>query len=750
MGFVQRGVQAALPYEDLYYDGETALHIAVAKGDSELVHMLLQKGVSCRLRANGSFFVPGGESGCYLGEYALSFAASGGLDEMVRILTAYDPDSVTYRDSFSNTALHLAVLHNRMSTYNLLVTLSNKTHADTALDKGSMGMTPLSLAALYSLRTGDKEPYDAVINATKSVVWSFMDVTSYSYPLEQIDTVTWKPQPKTKVLGEHGDIEMGEGTLREAPLERADQAPCDMYTSILFLAIQYELIALAEDDILVSLLETKWVSLRYIFYFSILWHGAYLGILTALTVLNHPYGREPTLIDWVAAGMTIVGTLPSVFDIVMGIRDYRDLQAIHRWSQTRAPPKPDILHEQAWASYKDREPQTIGNDFSFVKQLISSFPISGFDLVAWVGYGFYAASRAVDDRIHDHEKGTAPLDKNSEGLPLTLAFLGASTMCAWVSTLTYAPVHERTGMLVTMMTRTIFQDLFPFILVFSFILMGSAIAVFSLQRKGFTLPVTVDAFMRLSIGIYAYDTYEPQGLGDGPRQISYILILMFTLVSLVLMLNLLIATFTSTYEEVKDLAHKEWRLLWGRDILMLERRVQVFSCMARRLRVNHGSSDQHVFISIKNAAKVEEDKGRTKRRKIRPSITDFKKCKNDMAQIVRLVSSMNTIKDAVRPALEDKPSEPVENPLQASHAPKKKKKRKSRMTPPPTPDFVKAPPLPLTGTTACESCGTLLNFTTHKYPIKVMCAKCKAVTRLSAPTTPSPTPLAPGVISDVK
>jgi len=59
--------------EDLYR-GETALHIAIVRGNLDMVEFLLKNAASPNLLCNGVFFALEGQ--IYLGGYPLSFAAA--------------------------------------------------------------------------------------------------------------------------------------------------------------------------------------------------------------------------------------------------------------------------------------------------------------------------------------------------------------------------------------------------------------------------------------------------------------------------------------------------------------------------------------------------------------------------------------------------------------------------------------------------------------------------------------------------
>ena len=79
-----------------------------------------------RARCYGTFFKASSkatkayEGRAYFGEYPASFAVSMGEREIVRYLAHNGADVMGDRDSFGNSALHLAVLHSRPHMYDFL------------------------------------------------------------------------------------------------------------------------------------------------------------------------------------------------------------------------------------------------------------------------------------------------------------------------------------------------------------------------------------------------------------------------------------------------------------------------------------------------------------------------------------------------------------------------------------------------------------------------------------------------------
>ena len=822
-----QGYGKQFPYSKLLYDGESALHIAVAKNDEELVRSLLARGVDLRLRAYGSFFQPGGsenEVTCYFGEYALSFAASGGLHKVAGLLLKHDSEIARLVDTFGNTCFHLAVLHRRLDTYEYLLRETGLPASEVAQWKGALAMTPLSLAAIaHSEKKSDladlDDDFTRILNTTRVVQWDFIDVVTYSCSLAQIDTVgvakntapvkpltastdgllppresfaidiegpvlpspsagsapslaapspadgrrassnslAIRPPPMPEAASAQVEDDEDEeaktyallniGMHARKLLGPATSTPLTDFVPVLSLILQFNLLYLADDPMIVAMLQAKWHVVRVAFYGAMLWHAAYLALITTLLVKPDADRSDGVLTACLA--MTLAMVAQNSYDVYVGFVLCWNTLRLRRREVTRSPP-PQGVHgsEAMWIRYSSYEVDTVaafksggylGSRYPNAMFMLSAFSMTGFEIVSWVGWAWFLAYYFHDDTADDDSLLTAgnvtvtavlaagKAVKPDNSLPHF--FLGLSTMCAWISTLTYAPVHVRTGMFVTMMTRTIFRDLFPFMLVFTFLLVGCTTAVYSLQRDGISFAVVLDELKDTMVpvvegnerlNLFAESTTPKLGPVRWFQTVAYIFIVAFTLLSAVLMLNLLIASFSSTYEEVKDRAHREWRLNWGRDIMLLERRFCLFSYLAGKLRVNHGGSpDTHLFMTIMKKPRVH----------------------------VRRVSTI-----AGDVSVGGTPATPYMEPPSASEsaacdfAPKRKKKKKKKKKPHEPAEQVESQ----TRTIGCRTCAAELIFTSPTYPVKVRdfsstntcfphttpqveCPQCATVTRIGAP-----------------
>nr|XP_046245975.1 transient receptor potential cation channel subfamily V member 1-like isoform X2 [Scatophagus argus] len=99
-------------YKDPYYKGQTALHVAIERRSFDHVKLLVQKGADVQAKANGKFFQRDAGLGFYFGELPLSLAACTNQPNIVLFLmeNPYRRADVSEKDSQGNTVLHTLVV----------------------------------------------------------------------------------------------------------------------------------------------------------------------------------------------------------------------------------------------------------------------------------------------------------------------------------------------------------------------------------------------------------------------------------------------------------------------------------------------------------------------------------------------------------------------------------------------------------------------------------------------------------------
>ncbi|XP_048369840.1 transient receptor potential cation channel subfamily V member 4 [Sphaerodactylus townsendi] len=197
------------PFRDVYYRGQTALHIAIERRCKHYVELLVEKGADVHAQARGRFFQPKDEGGYfYFGELPLSLAACTNQPHIVQYLTenAHKQADLRRQDSRGNTVLHALVAiadNTRENTkfvtkmYDLLLIKCAKLFPDTNLEAllNNDGLSPLMMAAKtgkigifqHIIRREIKDE-DARHLSRKFKDWAYGPVYSSLYDLSSLDT----------------------------------------------------------------------------------------------------------------------------------------------------------------------------------------------------------------------------------------------------------------------------------------------------------------------------------------------------------------------------------------------------------------------------------------------------------------------------------------------------------------------------------------------------------------------------------
>uniref|UniRef100_A0A8B9TQ40 Transient receptor potential cation channel subfamily V member 4 n=1 Tax=Anas platyrhynchos TaxID=8839 RepID=A0A8B9TQ40_ANAPL len=197
------------PFRDVYYRGQTALHIAIERRCKHYVELLVEKGADVHAQARGRFFQPKDEGGYfYFGELPLSLAACTNQPHIVHYLTenGHKQADLRRQDSRGNTVLHALVAiadNTRENTkfvtkmYDLLLVKCAKLFPDTNLEAllNNDGLSPLMMAA----KTGKIGIFQHIIRreitdedarhlSRKFKDWAYGPVYSSLYDLSSLDT----------------------------------------------------------------------------------------------------------------------------------------------------------------------------------------------------------------------------------------------------------------------------------------------------------------------------------------------------------------------------------------------------------------------------------------------------------------------------------------------------------------------------------------------------------------------------------
>ncbi|XP_024876105.1 transient receptor potential cation channel subfamily V member 4 [Temnothorax curvispinosus] len=176
------------------YLGASALHLAIAYNNNELVQELVEAGAIISQRAIGSFFLPRDqqrmnparntdyEGLAYLGEYPLAWAACCANESVYNLLldSGADPDE---QDSFGNMILHMVVVCDKLDMFGYALR-HPKLPARNGIANAA-GLTPLTLAC----QLGRAEVFREMLELSAREFWRYSNITCSAYPLNALDTL---------------------------------------------------------------------------------------------------------------------------------------------------------------------------------------------------------------------------------------------------------------------------------------------------------------------------------------------------------------------------------------------------------------------------------------------------------------------------------------------------------------------------------------------------------------------------------
>ncbi|XP_050296208.1 uncharacterized protein LOC126736052 isoform X2 [Anthonomus grandis grandis] len=176
------------------YLGASALHLAIAYFNNELVQDLVEAGALVNQRAIGSFFLPRDqqkphpakhtdyEGLAYLGEYPLAWAACCANESVYNLLldNGAHPD---LQDSFGNMILHMVVVCDKLDMFGYALRHPKLPASNGILNKA--GLTPLTLAC----KLGRAEVFREMLELSCKEFWRYSNITCSAYTLNALDTL---------------------------------------------------------------------------------------------------------------------------------------------------------------------------------------------------------------------------------------------------------------------------------------------------------------------------------------------------------------------------------------------------------------------------------------------------------------------------------------------------------------------------------------------------------------------------------
>lgn len=186
------------------YLGASALHLAIAYSNNELVRDLIEAGADVAQRAVGSFFLPRDqqrqrasrvtdyEGLAYMGELPLAWAACCANESVYNLLIDHDADP-DEADQFGNMILHMVVVCDKLDMFGYALRHPRLPARNGMANRA--GLTPLTLAC----QLGRAEVFREMLELSAREFWRYSNITCSGYPLNALDTLL--PDGRTSECG---------------------------------------------------------------------------------------------------------------------------------------------------------------------------------------------------------------------------------------------------------------------------------------------------------------------------------------------------------------------------------------------------------------------------------------------------------------------------------------------------------------------------------------------------------------------
>ncbi|NP_001027938.1 transient receptor potential cation channel subfamily V member 6 [Takifugu rubripes] len=512
------------PMTSELFQGVTPLHIAVVNQNINLVqHLISRGGDAATPRVTGLYFRKRIGGLIYYGEHILSFAACAGNEDIISLIIDAGA-STRVQDYRGNTVLHVLVLQpNKTIACQAMDLIMAR---DAELDQSvPLDMVPNSRGLTpfkLAAKEGNRVAFQHLVNKRRVVQWSLGPLTSYLYDLTEIDS--WADGMSVLELIVGSQQKEARGILELTPVMRLVSLKWNLYGKHYFrLLLLLYLLYIGTFTLCCTYRPLKDISENY-----------------TKSELDHTIRVQKTLQESYVTredSLRLVGEVISVLGALVIL-----LLEI-----------PDIIRVGA-------------------KRYFGQTALGGPFHVILISYASLVVLLCV----------FRACEVQGEAVVMAL-----SLVLGWSNVMFFARGFEMLGPYVIMIQKIIFGDLTKFMWFSFIVLIGYSTALWVVymtqdpdSMPSFrSFPITLFSEFELSVGLI--DLPVDHRIMTPP--IVHVLHCTFSLVSYILLLNLLIAMMSDTHWRVAQERDELWRLQVVATTLMLERRLP--RCLWPRLGV---------------------------------------------------------------------------------------------------------------------------------------------------------------------
>jgi len=452
-------------------------------------------------------------------------------------------------DGYENNVLHILAYNNNPEIYQFLHANWKEDCLELEKCVNNQGMTPLQFAAYH----GNKEILEQILALRRELLWKYVTVATYAYPLEEIDSMiefskVHKTEKKPKAEQKPEVVTNRRNTLRRQHSETNVKKPQKksireqfsvlemiVYTPNFSVEGKRKRAKILQSPFIDQLLFDKWTNYAgFVFYLWMFFHAVYLIVLTTFTIL----GTDGLSVAafWALEGFLVAF---AIISIAFEISDIWKIGKFYRYSSIN-------YHISCW--------------------VYSSLILTNFVL------NFFNDAPSCDLSHYEKDPGNLPDICVASNVCLSLA-----CFFSWYFFFYFARGFPGYGLFAVSMHAMIVFNMIPFAIVYFILIMAFTLALFPVWASdGWFYQFGVGMLTVLETSLFSTNFTAGDLMKSNPAPLVVIYFILTIFLIGILMVNMLIASMENTYEQMREEAKGQLFFEWTATCLEIERRVSFF------------------------------------------------------------------------------------------------------------------------------------------------------------------------------